>query len=340
MFEQFYRQRVELAKIIEDHIGKDGSNMTAIPYLIFSRYSNETGPNYGIYKPSLCIVVQGMKEVMLSQERFQYGPADYLVASVKLPISGQVTEASSQNPYLALKIEFTPSQILEVLHETEMGVKKENPKRGMYVSKIEPSLMDAVIRLARLLNNQKDIPVLAPLILKEIIYRVLQGEHGGMLKQMALEGSSANQISDVIEHIMNNYEKSFKIEELAEIGNMSVSSLHRHFKEITAMSPIQFQKQLRLQEARHLLLSESSDAADAAFRVGYESPSQFSREYSRMFGLPPKEDIKRLKENHEKTINSSSPVKCQSSCVEKRVNFPRRCTNLEIELTNNQNSDW
>ncbi|MBT2722627.1 AraC family transcriptional regulator [Bacillus sp. ISL-46] len=304
MFEQLYRQRVELTKIIEGHIGQDGSHMTAIPSLFFSRYSNETGPNYGVYKPSLCIVVQGMKEVLLSQERFQYGPADYLVASVKLPITGQVTEASFQVPYLALKIEFTASQILEVLRESEMGVdKKENAKRGMYVSKIEPFLLDAVTRLARLLDNPKDIPVLAPLIMKEIIYRVLQGEHGGMLKQIAIEGSSANQISDVIEYIMNNYGKSFKIEELAEIANMSVSSLHRHFKEVTAMSPIQFQKQLRLQEARSLLLSESADAADVAFRVGYDSPSQFSREYSRMFGLPPKEDIKRLRENYNETIN-------------------------------------
>ncbi|NHM33915.1 AraC family transcriptional regulator [Neobacillus terrae] len=304
MFEQLYRQRVELAKIIEDNTGRDGTQMTAIPSLFFSRYSSETGPNYGVYKPSLCIIVQGMKEVLLLKERFQYGPADYLVASVKLPITGQVTEASSEIPYLALKLEFTPSEILEVLREFQMGVeKKENAKRGMYVSKIETSLLDAVTRLARLLDTPKDIKVLAPLIRKEIIYRVLQGEHGGLLKQIAIEGSSTNQISDVIEHIMNNYEKSFKIEELAEIANMSVSSLHRHFKEVTAMSPIQFQKQLRLQEARSLLLSESEDAADVAFRVGYESPSQFSREYSRMFGLPPKEDVKRLRDNQDKTIN-------------------------------------
>lgn len=305
MFEQLHRHRVELAKIIEGSTGRDGSQMTAIPSLFFSRYSNDTGPNYGIHKPSLCIVVQGMKEVLLSQELFRYGPADYLVASVNLPITGQVTEASSEVPYLALKLEFTPSEIFEVLREFQMGVdKKENAKRGIYVSKIEPSLLDAVTRLARLLDTPKDIKILAPLIVKEIIYRVLQGEHGGMLKQIAIEGSSTHQISDVIEHIMNNYEKSFKIEELAEIAKMSISSLHRHFKEITLMSPIQFQKQMRLQQARILLLSESADAADVAFQVGYESPSQFSREYSRMFGLPPKEDIKRLREQYEQRIKA------------------------------------
>ena len=173
----------------------------------------------------------------------------------------------------------------------------------MYVSKTEASLLDAVTRLVRLLDTPTDIKVIDPLIVKEIIYRVLQGEHGGMLKQIAIEGSSTHQISDAIEHIMNNYDKSLKIEVLADIANMSVSSLHRHFKEVTAMSPIQFQKQLRLQEARSLLLSESADAADVAFRVGYESPSQFSREYTRMFGLPPKEDIKRLRASDDRAIN-------------------------------------
>ncbi|AIE61483.1 AraC family transcriptional regulator [Bacillus methanolicus] len=305
MSEQIYKQQVELVKLIERHTGRDGSHATAIPSLFFSRYSNVTGPNYGVHKPSLCIVVQGMKEVLLGQERFRYGPADYLVASVNLPITGQVTEASSEVPYLALKLEFTPSQILEVLRDSQIGVdQKENAKRGMYVSQIELSLLDAVSRLVHLLDNPKDIPVLAPLVTKEIIYRVLQGQHGVALGQIAIKGSSAYQISDVIEYIMKNYDRSFKIEELAEIANMSVSSLHRHFKEVTAMSPIRFQKQLRLQEARRILLSESTDAADVAFRVGYESPSQFSREYSRMFGLPPKEDIKRLRENYDQTINA------------------------------------
>jgi AraC-like DNA-binding protein len=305
MSDQIYEQQIELSKFIERHIGREGTHATTIPSLFFSCYSSSTGPNYGVYNPSLCIVVQGMKEVLLARERFIYGPADYLIASVHLPIIGQVTEASSEIPYLALKLEFTPSQILEVLRDSQIGVgQKQNPKRGMYVSRIELSLLDAVTRLTRLLDNPKDIPLLAPLFTKEIIYRVLQGPHGGTLEQIAIEGSSTSQISDVIENIMKNYDTNFRIKELAEIANMSVSSLHRHFKEVTAMSPIQFQKQLRLQEARSLLLSESADAADVAFRVGYESPSQFSREYSRMFGLPPKEDIKRLREKYDHMINS------------------------------------
>lgn len=299
MFKQLYEQRVELTKIIDDYTEQDGSHKTEVPSLFFSRYSHEVGPSYGIYKPSLCIIVQGMKEILLSQESFKYGPADYLIASVNLPITGSVTEADLETPYLALKLEFTPSEILEVLHEFNMEInKKQHTNRGIYVSKIELSLLDAVTRLARLLDEPKDIPVLEPLIRKEIIYRVLQGEHGHILKQIAIEGSSTHQISDVIKYIMNNYDKTLRTEELAEIVNMSVSSFHRHFKEVTAMSPLQFQKQLRLQEARTLLLSESTDAADVGFRVGYESPSQFSREYSRMFGFPPKEDIKRLRDVH------------------------------------------
>ncbi|WP_462408545.1 AraC family transcriptional regulator [Neobacillus sp. Marseille-QA0830] len=335
MFEQLYRQRVELAKFIEGHTGMDGTQMTAIPSLFFSRFSDAAGPFYGIHKPSLCIVVQGMKEVWLSQEPYRYGPADYLVASVNLPITGLVTEASSDIPYLALKLEFTPSEILEVLREFQMGAdRKENAKRGMYVSKLEPTLLDAVTRLVRLLDSPNDIKVLSPLIVKEIIYRVLQGDHGGMLKQIAIAGSSTHQVSDVIQHIMKNYEKSFKIEELAEIANMSVSSLHRHFKEVTAMSPIQFQKQLRLQEARSLLLSESADAADVAFRVGYESPSQFSREYSRMFGLPPKEDVKRLRDHTDQTINLCPPFLVAGVLLCLKKSISRRDSNNNVLLSN------
>lgn len=289
-------QQKELAKLIEHHIAGDGTHATSIPSLFLIRRSNVTEPSYGVYKPSFCIVVQGAKEVWLAQERYEYNPAEYLVASVNLPVTAQVTEASLDVPYLGFKLEFTANQILEVLHDSEIQVgPKENAKRGMFVSRMELSLLDAVIRLVRLLDNPKDIPILAPLFTKEILYRILQGKHGGTLEQIAIEGSSSHQIKEVIEHITKNFYESFRIEELAEKVNMSASSLHRHFKEVTAMSPIQFQKQLRLQEARRLLLTEGTDAADVAFRVGYESPSQFSREYSRMFGFPPIEDIKRLR---------------------------------------------
>lgn len=297
MSEIITKQQNELAKIINRYADTDGVHATAIPSLFFMRDSNAFVLRHGVYKPSFCIVVQGAKEVRLGQERFEYNPADYLIASVNLPVIAQVTEASSDVPYLGFKLEFTANQILEILHHSETRVgPKENEKRGMFVSQMELPLLDAVIRLSRLLDNPKDIPILAPLFIKEILYKVMQGQHGGRLEQIAIEGSYSHQIKDVIEHITNNYDKSLRIEELAEKVNMSVSSLHRHFKEVTAMSPIQFQKELRLQEARRLLLTESADATDVAFKVGYESPSQFSREYSRMFGFPPRQDIKRLKD--------------------------------------------
>ena len=305
MSEHIHNPQNELAKLIERHTGRDGAHETAIPSLSFARISNAIGPNYGVYNPSLCIVAQGVKEALLAQERFIYSPTDYLVTSVDLPVTAQLIEASPDVPYLSFKLEFTPRQILEVLGNAEIQAdSKKNAKRAMFVSPIDPSMLDAVIRLVRLLDNPKDIPVIAPLFKQEILYKVLQGPHGSKLEQMAIEGSSAYGIREVIEQIRKNYDRSFRIEELAEIANMSVSSLHRYFKEVTAMSPIQFQKQLRLQEARNLLLSESSDAADVAFRVGYESPSQFSREYSRMFGLPPKEDIKRMKEQYDQRVKA------------------------------------
>ncbi|OZB91367.1 AraC family transcriptional regulator [Paenibacillus sp. XY044] len=305
MTDSIQKNQMELVKIIEKFSEQDGAHATAIPSLFFLRRSTVTELSHSIYKPRICIIVQGAKEVFLATERFRYGPSDYLVVSVDLPVSGQVTEASRNVPYLALHLDFTPSQILDVIRDFKIQVgKNENANRGMFVSPTESSMLDAVIRLARLLESPSDIPALAPLYTKEILYRVLQGPHGGSLEQIAIDKSSTRLIRDVIEQIVNNYDHSLRIEELAEIANMSISSLHRHFKEVTAMTPIQYQKQLRLQKARQMLLSEPTDAADVAFRVGYESPSQFSREYSRMFGFPPKEDIKRLRENYDETINA------------------------------------
>jgi AraC-like DNA-binding protein len=299
MLEKIHEQKCELAKLIEDFSKQDGIHSTAIPSLTLIRESIVTEPIARVNEPSFCIILQGEKEVLLGEDRFVYGPGHYIVASVDLPVTGQVSKASTESPYLALKLEFTLSQVLEVLHETDGPfVQGKNTKRAMFVSDVESSLLEAVVRLARLLEQPKHISVLAPLYKKEVIYWILQGPQSETLEQMALEGSNASRIREVIDHIMNHYEQPFRIEELAEIANMSVSSLHRHFKEVTAMSPIQFQKQLRLQEARRLLLAESFDIAEVAFRVGYESQSQFSREYSRMFGFSPRVDLNRIRENY------------------------------------------
>ncbi|WP_145317417.1 AraC family transcriptional regulator [Paenibacillus xylanexedens] len=297
MSDQIHEQQNELATLIDRFSDKDGVHSTAIPSLFLIRESVVTEPLFRVNEPSFCIIVQGEKEVLLGQDRFRYGPGSYIVATVDLPVSGQVIQASPEAPYLALKLEFTSSEILEVLNHSDFPTKPlKNARRAMFVSQTESSLLDAVVRLARLLEeHSEDIPLLAPLFKKEILYRVLKGPHGVALEQATMEGSHTYRVKDVIQYIMNHSDQNFRVEELAHLANMSTASLYRHFKEVTAMSPIQFQKQLRLQEARRLLLSKSTDAADVAFQVGYESPSQFSREYSRMFGFPPREDIKRLR---------------------------------------------
>ncbi len=307
MSDQIHEQQNELATLIDRYSDKDGVHPTAIPSLFLIRESVVTEPIFRVNEPSFCIIVQGEKEVLLGQDRFRYGPGSYIVATVDLPVSGQVIQASSEAPYLALKLEFTSSEILEVLNHSDFPARpRKTTRRAMFVSQAEPSLLDAVVRLARLLeDHSEDIPLLAPLFKKEILYKVLKGPHGIALEQATMEGSHTYRIRDVIEYIMNHSEQNFRVEELADLANMSTASLHRHFKEVTAMSPIQFQKQLRLQEARRLLLSKSTDAADVAFQVGYESPSQFSREYSRMFGFPPREDIKRLRGKTDETTTIS-----------------------------------
>jgi AraC-like DNA-binding protein len=301
MFNQISYLQKELADLVHRHAPREGYQPTEISCLGFSRnstthYSTLAGPPYGLYKPSLCILVQGSKDFILGGDRFRGGPSNYIVSSMDLPIIFEALEASPEEPILSCKIEFTPSLILELLSADQVKVNsKITSKRGMNVAKLDVSMLDAVVRLVRLLDKPADIPVLVPLFTKEILYKTLQGEHGDSLRQIVTDGSPTFHIKNAIEHILNNFQYSFRIEELADVAKMSIPSLHRHFKELTAMSPIQFQKQLRLQEARRLIISESTDVATAAFRVGYESPTQFSREYSRMFGFPPREDMKRLK---------------------------------------------
>ncbi|WP_029595488.1 MULTISPECIES: AraC family transcriptional regulator [Exiguobacterium] len=297
-------QQAELASIIERHTGTNGIHETVIPSLSFVRRPIEKDLNYGVYRPSLCITAQGVKEVSVGMEDFRYGPGDYLVSSVDLPATSQLIETSLESPYLGLILELKTNEILEVLDNANVSPLSEaSSERGMFVSRLNFSLFDAVLRLVRLLDTPDDIPMLAPLYTKEIIYKVLTGEHGNTIENIVVKGNSAHHIKNAIQLIMTNYDKPLRVDQLAETANMSVSAFHKHFKEVAAMSPIQFQKQLKLQEARRLLLSETSDAATVAYRVGYESPSQFSREYSRLFGLPPREDIKRLKEKHEQRIN-------------------------------------
>ncbi|WP_079913766.1 AraC family transcriptional regulator [Paenibacillus sp. 32352] len=292
-------KRAELSNLIEKFTAQDGVHSTIISSLELIRSSTTTLPVLRVHEPALCIVTQGSKVVMLEQERYSYGPSNYLVVSVDLPISAQITEASLENPYLCIRLKLEPMQIFDILKESSSeSMKKREMRRGIFVTETNQSIIDAVIRLVHLLETPEDVPILGPLIIREIYYRVLKGEQGDYLRQIALDGSNMQRIVRVINQIKNNYAAPLHIEELAHSIHMSPASLFRHFKEVAAMSPLQYQKKIRLLEARRLLLSEAIDAAEAGFRVGYESPSQFSREYKRMFGMPPVSDIKQLQQSY------------------------------------------
>lgn len=297
MDEGSVKRRRELVQVIDRFAKHDGTHETQIPALRFIRASRLSEPVYSVYEPSLCIVAQGSKVVMLGQESYKYDPSSYLTASVHLPITGQVVEASRETPYLSLQLQFDMNQILDIIQASEHAVRtNREPRRGLVVSQMNDKLDDAVLRLVKLLEAPQDIPVLAPYAIREIIYRVLQNEQNAALEQFALIGSHAQRIAKVIERLNRDFALPLRVDELAAEARMSASSLYDYFKEVTGMSPMQYQKQIRLQEARRLLLTETIVAAEAAFQVGYESPSHFSREYARMFGLPPVRDIRHLRE--------------------------------------------
>jgi AraC-like DNA-binding protein len=239
---------------------------------------------------------QGKKEALLGEETYCYGAAQYLVVSVDLPLSAFIVEASPEQPYLGFKLNLDPRELCDIITaQTSVIEGKNNSVRGLFVSTVDTPLLDCALRLTRLLDTPQHIPIVAPLIIREIYYRLLMGEQGEAVRQIATSGSNMQRIAEVIKLIKTDFTKPMRVEELAGQASMSPSSFHHHFKLVTSMSPLQYQKQLRLLEARRLMLAENSDAANAAYQVGYESQSQFSREYSRMFGAPPIRDIERLR---------------------------------------------
>ncbi|AOE84958.1 AraC family transcriptional regulator [Pseudomonas sp. TCU-HL1] len=292
------RQKQELVQLIERFTRLDGLLATAIPGLSLYRVTQPSEPLHCLYEPALGLVVQGRKKVLLGEETYYYGPSQYLVVSVDLPVIGQVIEASPEVPFLSLRLDLDPREISALLMDLPAPAPAPQPcPRCLSVSGLGVALRDAVLRLLRLLDTPDDIPVLAPLVRREILYRLLRGEQCAQLRQIASSGTQGHRIGRAVNWLRQNFHQPLQIERLANEVNMSTSALHHHFKAMTAMSPLQFQKHLRLQEARRLMLVEALDAASAGGRVGYESPSQFSREYSRLFGAPPLRDIARLRQS-------------------------------------------
>ncbi len=282
----------ELAQIVTRHARQNGLQSTSVDGLQLIRATSPTQRLPALYEPAICVVVQGRKHALLGDEIYVYDPLNYLVISVTLPMTGQIIEASEQRPYLCMRIGIDTAIIGDLLVDRDpRGNGKAVEGRGLYVARMAAELADAVLRLARLLDQPRDASVLAPLIVREIHYRVLHGELGHRLREVCVADSQAQRISRAIALLRSRYAEPLTIEELASAAHMSTSSLHHRFKEVTTLSPLQFQKQLRLHEARRLMLTHGIEAATAAHRVGYESPSQFSREYRRLFGAPPRREI-------------------------------------------------
>jgi AraC-like DNA-binding protein len=286
----------DLKSAIAQFAAVDGVHATGIPGLSLMRISHPTAPSHGLINPLLCIVAQGRKRTIAGDRVMSYDENNFLVVSADTPFIGQVLEASPDAPSLCFKLDLDPAGITELLIDVGgVGVGASEADASVSVSALTPELIDAATRLVRLLGSPDDIRVLAPMVKREILYRVLQTDQATRLQQIAVAESRLQQVNRAIGWIKANYRDQFAIETVAAEARMSPSSLHVHFKAVTAMSPLQYQKQLRLQEARRLMLAEAVDAASAGHRVGYDSPSQFSREYARTFGAPPLKDVARLK---------------------------------------------
>jgi len=271
-----------------------------LPGFYLYRRSSPLQLLHGVSEPSVAVIAQGSKEVLLGENRYRYGPSQYLLATVELPTIRRVLEASKERPYLSLRLELAPtlvgSVMLEAGHSSHSWLPGRADVRGIDVSLLDANLLDAFARLVRLLDAPAEAGVLMPLITREIVYRLLMGEQGARLRHLAILGGYTPSIARAIGRLRRDFDQPLHIEEMARELGMSVSGLRLHFKAVTALSPLQFQKRLRLLEARRLMLGEDLDAASAAYRVGYHDASHFNREYKSLFGGPPMRDVHRLRE--------------------------------------------
>ena len=288
----------KLAKLIDRWTGDANQYDTPISGLRFSRWTTPTPPTSYTHNPSICLIAQGRKRVLLGEESFIYDANHFLISSIDLPIIANIIEASEEQPYLGLIMELDLTEISQLIVDSELAfTQAKEAQKGIAVGELSESLLDAFVRLAELLDEGQNIKILAPIIKREIFYRLLMSEQGTRLHQIVTAGSHSHQIAKAIDWLKNNFVKPLSVGDLASYTGMSKSSFYTHFRSMTSMTPLQFQKKLRLSEARRLMLTENLDAMAATFKVGYESPSQFSREYSRLFGAPPSKDIKSLREN-------------------------------------------
>lgn len=301
---------VRLSQLIERLTGGDGAHTTGYPGLSLYRWSQPTHPCPGLAEPSLCVIAQGQKQVALGDQRLDYDPSQFLLISADVPVASHVTVASPEAPYLALSLRLDHATVCELAPQTIAGQRTPplQPGPAVAVGPAEPVLYDALTRLVALQESPRDMAVLAPLVMREITYRLLTGPQGARLRQMFVGDGSGQRILRILQWLRAHYAEPVRIEDLAREAHLSPSALHQHFKSVTAMSPLQYQKHLRLHEARRLMLSDGLEAAEASFRVGYESPSQFSREYRRLFGAPPRRDVSLVRGNMPPSASSNAEL--------------------------------
>jgi AraC-like DNA-binding protein len=293
--QQAAANRYELIERIAGALPDDGRN-EPMHGLHFIRTSSPTERVHAVSRPSLCVIAQGAKEVHLGDDAFRYNPAHYLLAVVSLPVVVQIVEASIDRPYLSLALDLDPSIVSSVIVETGLPASRAHiSARAIDVSPLESNLLDAVVRLVRLVDSPGEARVMQPLVTREIVYRLLVGAQGDRLRHLTPLGGTTTRIATAVERLRTGFDQPLRIERIANELGMSVSGFHAQFKAVTAMSPLQFQKHIRLQEARRLMIANDLDAASAGHRVGYEDASHFTREYKRLFGEPPVRDLQRLR---------------------------------------------
>jgi AraC-like DNA-binding protein len=288
--------REELVERMMRACREDGPHLP-LEGIRFYRISHPTELNLTLSDPAFAVIAQGSKELYLGEERYQYDPYHYCLGTVDLPITSHVIEASTERPYLSFRMELEPIVVGSIMNELGHAAKaKGSDVIAMNVSALDAGLLDAVVRLVRLIDEPDEARVLAPLIKREIICRLLLSEQGERLRHIAVMGGYSSPIAKAIDQLWQNFDQPMRVEDVAQDVGMSVSSFHHQFKAVTNLTPLQFQKRLRLQEARRLMVSEDLDATSTAYRVGYNDASHFNREYKRLFGSPPLRDAERLRE--------------------------------------------
>ena len=288
--------REELVELIQQAVTKDGE-VEVFEGVYLARLSALRDKVYSVLEPSLCVIAQGSKEVFMGDKRFQYDPFNYLLTTMELPRISQVIDASKGKPYLSFRLVLDPKLVGSVMIDAGYNAQKKNVNaEATRVSPVNVELLDALVRLLKLIGHPEEAKIRLPLIKREIVYLLLAGEQGEQLCHLTIADGSTSTMARAVEQLRKNFDQSFHMEDLAQELGMSVSSFYEHFKSVTALTPLQFQKRVRLQEARRLMLGEGLDATSAAYQVGYNDAAYFNREYKSLFGIPPMRDVQRLRE--------------------------------------------